>query len=128
MGNWTAEVELYPIDFDGDKITFTAKRLLAADMGLVMSHYDAEKQMMRFASQMEMAEMCAEVFPKYVTKIDGMVKGDGGPFTLPEFLCAVKEAYFTPLITELFVQIMKISTVGSTEKNSAPPAPVSSEA
>jgi hypothetical protein len=128
MGKWTAEVELDPIEFDGDVIKFTAKRLLAADMGVVMSHYDAEKQMVRFASQMAMAEMCADIFPKYITKIEGMVKGDGTPFTLPEFLEAVKESYFTPLITSLFIGIMKISTVGIAEKNSVPPAPAPSEA
>lgn len=128
MGKWVAEVTLEPIEFDGDKITFTAKRLLAEDMGVVLQNYDSEKETLRFASHGDLAKVAADIFPKYVTAIDGMTKGDGTPFTVPEFIAASKEFYFMPLVTGLFTRIMGISSVGKEAKNSEPPAPVSLEA
>ncbi len=127
MGKWTAEVTLEPVEFDGDTITFTAKRLLASDMGVVLQHYDSEKQTLRFANQSEMAKVAADIFPKYVTSISGMTKGDGTPFTVTEFIEASKEFYFMPLVTGLFSGIMAISSVGKEAKNSEPPAPALSE-
>jgi hypothetical protein len=125
MGKWTNEVVLDPIEFDGDIITFTAKRLLAEDMALILQNYDKEKEVLRFANEAEMSKMTAAIFPKYVTKIEGMTKGGGEQFTVTEFVEASKEFYFVPLVGKLFSGIMKISTVGGLQaKNSTSPAPV----
>lgn len=118
MGKWTAEVTLDPIQFDGDTITITAKRLLAADISIIFEKYDAETGKLRFANNAELAKVTADIFPKYITSISGMTKGDGTPFTVAEFVEASKEAYFIPLIAELFSALMQISTVKAEEKNS----------
>ena len=51
MGNWTEKVALEPILFDGDTINITVKRLLIADMGAFMAHYNEGK--LTFASHLE---------------------------------------------------------------------------
>ena len=122
MGKWTNDVTLQPIAFDGDSITFTVKRLLTEDMGVLLQHYDAEKGVIRFESQDKLAAVAAEIFPKYITGISGMTKADGTAFTVDEFVAVAKEFYFAPVIGQLFAQIMVASTVGAAEKNSEPPS------
>ena len=125
MGKWTAEVILDPIEFDGDTIVFTVKRILAEDMGIVMKHYKAGPDgtaKLTFSDAAEMSVVVADVFPKYVTHISGMNKADGVPFTIDEFVQVAKENYFVPLIGQIFSGLMAASTVQDL-KNSATPAP-----
>lgn len=113
---------LAPIEFDGDSITFTVKRLLVEDMLLLSKHFDKANGTMKFESPLEVCQTAQSIFPKYVTGIGGMTNCDGGNVTVEDFLVAAKEFYFVPLIGELFGALITASTAKVQEKNSAPPS------
>ncbi len=124
MGSWTKEVKLPAIVFDGDSIVVTVNRLLADDMAVIMSHYDAEKKMLVFTGgNAEMSKLTADIFPKYITNIEGMTKGDGLPFGVGEFMEVAKESYFSRLIGQLLAELIRASSVGAEVKNLESPAP-----
>jgi hypothetical protein len=110
-------VRLDPIEFDGDKVVFTVKRLLVEDMLVLSKHFDADKKKMVFASPMEVCKTASEVLPKYVLAIDGYSKAVGTALTVAEFLEAAKEFYFVQLVGELFGHMVSISTAGVQAKN-----------
>jgi hypothetical protein len=123
MGNWTNKtVVLEPIEFDGDKIVFTVKRLLVEDMQVLSRFYDNSSGNLQFSSPLDVCKTAQEVFPKYVQAINGMSKEDGSAMTVEEFMEASKEFYFITLIGQLFAGLIAASTVKSKEKNSAPPS------
>lgn len=118
MGNWTSKgVVLPPIEFDGDSVTFTVKRLLVEDMLTLSKHFDKANGTLKFESPLEVCQTAQSIFPKYVTGIVGMTNGDGGNVTVEEFIEASKEFYFVPLIGELFGALINASTVKAQEKN-----------
>ena len=127
MGNWTSDVKLAPIEFDGDAITFHVKRLLIEDMSDMMKNFNPETQKLSFGAPSEVCELAARIIPKYVTRMAGMNKGDGTAFTIEEFMAVSNEFYFVPLIGQLFGELVSASVVGkSDEKNSVPPSAGSS--
>lgn len=129
MGNWsTGSVKLNPIEFDGDTVIFHAKRLLMEDMLTLAKHFDAAAGVMRFADPAAVCKIAADILPKYMTDIEGMVDKDGMPVPLETLLAAAGEFYFAPLLGRIFVELVTISMVGSQLKNSDPPSPASSEA
>jgi len=129
MAKWSNKpVVLEPISFDGDSVVFTAKRLLVEDMQTMSKFFNKERGAMVFNSPLEVCTLAAEIFPKYIVELQGLTKDDGTAVTRDEFLEAAKEFYFVPLISALFAGLMQISTVRSSEKNSAPPSPESSVA
>lgn len=125
MGNWTTRpVELQPIEFDGDTIKISVKRLLMADMQELSKYFDRDKGVMRFDSSLEVCKAAANIMPKYVVSIEGMIT-DGRPVTLEEFHAATGEFYLAPLFGEIFSQLIEVSTAKAQKKNSAPPSPES---
>lgn len=123
MGNWSSKpVILDPIEFDGDKVVVTVKRLLMEDMQAISKYFDREKGVMRFDSPLEVCKAAADIMPKYVVGIDGMVDGDGSRVTLEEFHKAVGEFYLVPLFGGIFQGLVRVSTARAQEKNSAPPS------
>lgn len=123
MGNWTEKVALEPILFDGDTINITVKRLLIADMGAFMAHYNEGK--LTFASHLEVARLAADIIPKYVLELSGMTHPDGTPFTISEFAEVAKEFYFAELVGAVLTGLMNVSSVSKADaKNSPPPSPV----
>lgn len=122
MGNWTAETNLDPIEFDGDSITFTVSRLLVEDMAEVMKNYDPKTEKLTFADPAAVCSLAAKIVPKYVKRVSGMKKPDGSEFTAAEFSTVVcKEFYFTGLLGALFGGLVSVSVVGqAAAKNSAP--------
>lgn len=112
MGNWSAAaVQLDPIEFDGDKIVFTANRLKTTHIGVLLKHYDAERGTLVFSSQLEVIEAASQVLPEYIIGISGMTKGDGTEFSLEEFKNALGDFYFVPLVGEVLAGLVKASTV-----------------
>lgn len=123
MGNWSSKpVVLEPIEFDGDKVVVTVKRLLVEDMQMLAKYFDRDKGTMRFESPLEMCKAASDIMPKYVTGIDGLIDGDGVRVTLEEFHKAVGEFYFVPLSGAIFQGLVRVSTAKAQEKNSAPPS------
>jgi len=128
MGKWTNEgIAVEPIEFDGDKVQFTLKRLRVEDMGLMAKNFDAVNKTMRFSDPLEMCQLSSKVLPKYIVSMSGYKKGDGSEMTLEEFLQeAITEFYFVPLVSKLFGSLVSISTIPKdTEKNLPPPSPES---
>lgn len=129
MGNWSSKgVVLPPIEFDGDSITFTVKRLLVEDMMVLSKHFNQKNGALQFESPLEVCQTAQSIFPKYVQGINGMLDEDGKPVTVEGFVEATKEFYFVPLIGELFTSLLTVSTVKAQAKNSAPLSVASSEA
>ena len=124
MGNWSTNgVELEPIEFDGDSITFTVKRLLVEDMLVLSKYFNRETGALSFGSPLEVCQTAQEIFPKYIQKVGGMFKANGSAMTAEEFLTASKDFYFVPLVGQLFTALISASTVKATEaKNSEPPS------
>lgn len=124
MGNWTNKpIQLPEIQFDGDDITFTVKRLLVEDMLVLSKHFNAEKGVLSFGSPLEVCKTAQELFPKYVVGVAGLQTAEATPVSLAEFLEAVKDFYFVPLVGELFTALIVASTVKADErKNSEPPS------
>jgi len=122
MGSWSNKsVVLDPIEFDGDMIVFSTKRLLVEDMQILMKFYDKETGNLAFSDPLEVCKTAGSIFPNYITDVKGMFS-DGVEMSVTEFLEASKEFYFVPLIGALFGALISASTVKSKEKNSAPPA------
>lgn len=115
MGKWSSNVVLEPIEFDGDKVVFSANRLLVDDMLVLSKYFDKDKGTIAFGSAMDVCKVAGEVLPKYITNITGMTKADNTPMTKDEFLQAAKEFYFVPLVGELFGRLVQASTVGSAD-------------
>lgn len=127
MGNWTNKtVVLEPLEFDGDKIVFTVKRLLVEDMQTLSKFFDGSSGSLKFNNPLDVCKTAQEIFPKYVTALNGLNKEDGSAVTVEEFMEASKEFYFVPLVGQLFASLISVSTVKSIEKNSVPPTVESS--
>jgi hypothetical protein len=125
MSNWMPDVTLEPIDFDGDSVVLRVQRLKTDDMHVVLQNYDRATGKLSFGSPEEMSELAARLVPKYVLGMDGLKKQDGTPMTLPEFVAAAGEYYFSTLVGALFVQLMGVSVVKVDDaKNSVAPPPV----
>lgn len=125
MGNWTREVLLDPIEFDGDIISVTVKRLLASDMDIVLHNYDSSGS--PIATPVSMTKLAAELVPKYLVKLEGMVQKDGLPFTLEDFKQVCGDYYFAPLIGKIYGGILRHGSLSAEQlKNFMPPAQESS--
>ncbi|MFA6213542.1 MAG: hypothetical protein WC714_29160 [Candidatus Obscuribacterales bacterium] len=123
MGNWSSKpVVLDPIEFDGDQVVVTVKRLLMEDMQAISKYFDREKGVMRFDSPLEVCKAAADIMPKYVVGVDGMMDDAGGRVTLEDFHKAVGEFYLVPLFGAIFQGLVFVSTAKAKEKNSAPPS------
>lgn len=129
MGNWTNKPVVLPaIDFDGDKVVLTVKRLQVEDMQVLSKFYDRATGVLRFNDPLEVVAVAGTLFPKYIVGISGMTTADGDEVTVEDFIASCKEFYFVPLIGQLFSELVGCSTVRSKAKNSVPPTPSSSEA
>lgn len=124
MGNWSTNgVVLEPIEFDGDSITFTVKRLLVEDMLVLSKYFSKETGALSFGSPLEVCQTAQEIFPKYIQDVRGLLKADNVAMTPEEFLGASKDFYFVPLVGQLFTALITASTVKAVEaKNSEPPS------
>ncbi|OGC95828.1 MAG: hypothetical protein A2W25_15240 [candidate division Zixibacteria bacterium RBG_16_53_22] len=118
MGNWTSNVILEPIEFDGDSIVFTCGRLTVEDMLALSKFFDQEKGVLRFDDQLQALNTAQGLIGKYVRRIDGMRMPDGASITVEQFSEVAREFYFVPLLGELLANLVTISTVGKSEKNS----------
>lgn len=126
MGNWTKDVVLEPIDFDGDKVVVTVTRLLTEDMQMLRKFQ--VDGVFKFTDTMELCTTAAKIFPKYVVSVVGLLKADKTEMTRDEFLAASQEFYFVNLTASIFNKLISASVMGAQAKNSAPPSPESSEA
>lgn len=125
MGKWTnTGVNLPAIDFDGDRISVSVKRLRMEDMSLMSKNFDTVTKTMRFSDPMEMCQLASKILPNYVVAFSGYKKGDGAEMLLDEFLQeAVSEFYFVPLVGQIFAGLLSVSTVPKDlEKNLPPPS------
>lgn len=126
MGNWTNNVTLDPIEFDGDKVVVTVTRLLTEDMQMLRK-YQVDG-VFKFTDTLELCSIAAKLFPKYVVGVTGLLKADKTEMTREEFLAVVQEFYFVNLVASIFNKLISASIVGLQEKNSVPPSPESSVA
>jgi len=118
MGNWSSKaVVLPPIEFDGDSIVFSVKRLLTEDMLVLMRNFNQGTGKLEFSNPLEVCQTAQLILPKYVTDIQGMSSADGIPVTAEEFIKAASEFYFVPLMGALLAALIDVSTVGTQAKN-----------
>lgn len=129
MANWSNKAVVLPaIPFDGDKVVFTAKRLLVEDMQVMAKFWDRASGKLVFKDPLDVSKTAAELVPKYIVGISGLIDSDGVTVSLESFKESASEFYFVPLMGALFAELMSISTAKGHEKNSAPPSPESSAA
>lgn len=122
MGNWSEKgVVVAPIEFDGDTICFTIKRILVEDM-MQLSKYIVDNKLI-FDNPLEACKLAQAVIPKYIISMTGLRKADGSEMTIAEFAGASAEVYFIALIGKLFSELIATGNVGGASKNLPPPSP-----
>jgi hypothetical protein len=117
---WTREIDLAPIEFDGDTVRLTVRRMLAEDMGAVLGRI-VEGQ----PDKGESLKFGTAMLQKYVTSVSGLTQPDGTAVTLEEFREMVVEAYFMPLSVTAYGMLLAASSISQDQaKNSVSPPPV----
>lgn len=116
MGNWTKEVRLPEIEFDGDTVVFTVTRMLVEDMQMLSKFFDKDSGTLKFTDNLEVCGLAKTILPRRVVKIEGMKKADGTDMTREEYLAVASEFYFAELNGQLFGELMSVSVVKQQEK------------
>lgn len=112
MGNFTRTFSK-TIEFDGDTISYTMKRLKrkkALDLAPYMTYDDDGNLKMTFEDQLKFVEVGATLLGDHLTEFSGLVvEGQEVQLNSTEFKEIFEEAYFMPLISELFNDLMSES-------------------
>ncbi len=121
MSNFTPLVKT-TYEFDGDTIQVWFSRLNRKDMLKILPSFakiqqskdDAEKgdemSVEYVANINDVLNEVAELIPKYIRKFEGLNDTDGKPITIET---VVDEMYFSTLLSELIIDIIKQSGVPS---------------
>ncbi len=109
MSKWLpTPAELPEIEFDGDKIKATAKRLKISDMSsLVGRKFDLNSD----EGRLGVTQLGAEVLPKYLVGLDGLTDANGGQVPLQTYLENIDDFYFASLTAAILFGLLSVSSV-----------------
>ena len=118
MSGFTPSVN-FTLEFDGDTIDVTCKRLKRKDMIKLSPYINVDEDggvKMSFESQMKMFDVMSNLLPEYIIKFDGLTQSDGSKIDIKG---ALAESYFNSLTGDLISNLMRISSLSEEEsKNS----------
>ena len=109
MSKWLpTPAELPEINFDGDVLKVTAKRLKIADMSsLVGKKFDLNSD----EGRLGVTQLGAEVLPKYLVSLDGLTDANGGAIGLQTYLDNIEDFYFASLTAAILFGLLSVSSV-----------------
>lgn len=116
MGNWTPEVLLDDINFDGDIIKVKVTRMLTEEMQMMtqfMVKDDKTKEVkFSFEDSMKLVNTASKILPNRIKSIDGMKSGNGDFITAEKFNNElIKEFYFVEFTADVLAKLCEASIV-----------------
>lgn len=100
-------------DFDGDKVVVTMRPILFEDTirfnSLPLIEVDGKKTL----SEIEVLTLLADILPKYIEKLDGLIDSNGDKIEIGE-LCSA--SYFAPLMSQIGGALIQSGTPENPKK------------
>ena len=117
MSQFTPETD-FRIEFDGDVVTGSMKRLLRGDMLRMMPETgeaevigDGPLTRVEVRASMESQRLAVEVLPSYITKFEGLIVGGEAVSAEVFFEKYAAQTYFTRLVVGLEQHLLATSFV-----------------
>ena len=124
MSNWSNVVKLPPIQFDGDTVEASVRRMEVQDFldlsGNIKKGDNVDSEVTLSFSALELFNVAPTIFSKYLVALKGLTQSDGTQLTVEDYvkeLC--RQMYFLNLTGAILTGIMEASTLTSEEEGNS---------
>jgi hypothetical protein len=110
MSNYTEQLTIGPVEFDGDSVTIVAEQMDVMDMELI-APFVSDDGKVSFSNSLQLIKIASEILPDRVLAIQGLTVG-GKEVTKEEFVNSyINKTYFMELTSEIVSRMIEGATL-----------------